>query len=103
MITSFISFYQIQQLRRYRGERYDLGLGEQFLLQLSDLPDYRVLFTGLVFKAEFRSKFQKLQTAFSAMIKASRDILHHPGLRDFFKLAVDTGNFLNQVCISINI
>ena len=66
----------------------------------SDLPDYRRLFSGLVFKAEFRSKFQKLQTAFSAMSKACRDVLHHPGFRDFLKLILDTGNFLNAVRIN---
>ncbi len=89
----------MQQLRRYRGERFDLGQGEQFLLMLSDMPDYRAMFDGLVFKGEFRSKFHKLQAAFGAMIKASRDVLHHPGLRDFLKLVLDTGNFLNNVSV----
>ena len=93
----------MQQLRGYKGERYDLGQAEQFLLLLTDLPDYRTLLTGLLFKVEFGPRYQKLKNAFSAMTKAARDILHHQGLKDFLFLLLDSGNYLNQVREQFNI
>ena len=45
----------------------------------------------------FRSKYEKLRSAFDAMTKACKNVLHHPGLRDFLGLVLKAGNFLNNV------
>ena len=45
----------------------------------------------------FRNKYEKLRSAFDAMTKACKNVLHHPGLRDFLGLVLKAGNFLNNV------
>ena len=87
-------------LHGYSGDRILLAPGEQFLLALSDLPDYKVLLEGLLFKAESRRKFQSLKVAFTAIIKSSQEVLHNQGLRQFLKLVLTAGNFINTVSTS---
>ena len=92
---------QISQLRAYRGPRYDLAPAEQFLLYVSDIPDYRTLLAAMLFRAEFNSKSGHLRPALQAMITACRDILHSPRLRDFVKVMTKAGNFLNAVSFQL--
>ena len=88
---------QIAQLRCYEGERFDLAPAEQFLLALSDTPDYRLLLDGLLLRTQLAASLPRLSSLLRAMITASRDLMHHPGLRDFVKVLLDAGNFLNSV------
>ena len=104
IIASLIIFlsFQIKQLKQYSGARFDLGQAEQFILMLADIPDYRTLLNALAFKTEFKAKFEKLRSAFQAMIHASKNVLHHPGLKDFLGVVLEAGNFLNSVSIIID-
>lgn len=64
MKTLMFVCLQVSQLRQYTGSRYDLGQAEQFLLNLSDVPDYNTLLHGLLYKIEFNAKFPKLRDNF---------------------------------------
>ena len=76
---------------------YLLAPAEQFLASMSKHTDYMTLLYGLKFKVTFQAEFPKLKTAFEAVTLSSKDILHHHGLRDFLRVMLDAGNFLNAV------
>ncbi len=50
-----------------------------------------------------RIKYDRLRSAFDAMTGACKNVLHHPGLRDFLGLVLKAGNFLNTVSIQVQI
>ena len=97
--TVSVYLLYVEQLRSYKGPRYDLAPAEQFLLALSDFPEYHLLLEGLHFKAELSAALPRLSMLLRATVTATRNIMHHVGLRDFLKVVLDAGNFLNTVSL----
>ena len=87
----------MEQLKQYPGNLFDLAPAEQFLLQLSDIPDYRCIISGLVFRVDYFPKYIKLKAAFDAMAIACGEVLRNRHLRAFLHMILDAGNFLNTV------
>ena len=97
LINLLTHVFQIEQLRHYHGDRFDLGQAEQFLLSLSDVPGYRHLIDTLLFKAEFLNKSPYLKSSFDTLTQACKDVRHNPGLRSFLTIVLHAGNFVNYV------
>ena len=84
-------------LRSYTGPRLELGMAEQFIFLLSDIPDYAVLLEGQLIRAEFDSTIKKFKDSLTAMIATANLILNHPDLKRLLHLILGVGNFLNYV------
>ncbi|XP_067660533.1 inverted formin-2-like [Haliotis asinina] len=87
---------EVQMLKAYNGNLLELGLAEQFLLHLSDIPNYRTLINGHLTRAEFTSNIVKLKTTLTAMVASCKFILSSSDLREFLQLVLRIGNFLNH-------
>ena len=84
-------------LKSYNGNLLELGLGEQFLLHLSDVPDYRALISGHLTRAEFTADIQRLKTTLKASVAVCKLVLDSSQLREILQLILKIGNFLNHV------
>jgi len=94
-----LSFLQIDRIKALTVPHFTLAPAEQFLNYLAQHADYMTFLFGLKLKAIFQAEFPKLRAAFEAITLSCKDILHHHGLRDFLRLMLDTGNFLNAVSV----
>lgn len=87
---------EIKHLKYFNGNPLSLGQAEQFVLHLSDHPDYRILLAGHLRKAEFSVTAPQLGGVLSSMLESSRLILGNDGLKEIFILILRIGNFLNH-------
>ncbi|XP_069129228.1 inverted formin-2-like [Argopecten irradians] len=90
---------QIATLRCFGGQRQDLGMPEQFVLLLTDIPDYEILIQGHLTKAEYTSGLQKLKSSLNVMIMMCKKIMENGDLKDFMHFVLEIGNFLNHGCL----
>ena len=84
-------------LKQYNGSLLDIGMAEQFLLHLMDIPDFHTLILGRLTRLEFSGNITRLQRALKAMVSACKFILENEQLRDVLHLVLRIGNFLNHV------
>ncbi|GAB1601651.1 inverted formin-2-like isoform X1 [Argonauta hians] len=87
---------EVAALRSYKGDRLLLHPTEQFLIELSDVKEFRLKLKGHFLQSEFLIKFVTLRTDIRSMIDASKLVLEDAGLRDFLHLILGAGNYLNQ-------
>ena len=84
-------------LKQYNGSLLDIGMAEQFLFHLMDIPDYHTLMLGHLTRLEFSANITRLHKALKAMVSACKFVLENEQLRDILHLVLRIGNFLNQV------
>ncbi|KAK3599961.1 hypothetical protein CHS0354_012608 [Potamilus streckersoni] len=86
---------EVTMIQLYQGQRLELGMAEQFVLLLADIPDYPVLIEGHLTRAEFNSTISKFQASLVSMTEASKLIINSTELKTFLQLILSAGNFLN--------
>lgn len=86
-------------LKQYNGSLLDIGMAEQFLLHLADIPDYHTLLLGHQVRVEFSANMAQVKKALRTMALACSFILDSADLRDLLQLVLKLGNFLNQVSL----
>lgn len=84
-------------LRSYTGERSKLGVAEQFFLLLGELKGYAVYVDGLLQMEEFGPNVDALRPQLDNYIGVCKEILSNRKLKEFLKLILITGNFINSV------
>ncbi|XP_033743492.1 inverted formin-2-like [Pecten maximus] len=90
---------EIATLQCFDGQRHDLGMPEQFVLLLADIPDYEILIQGHLTKAEYTSSLQKLKSSLNVMIMMCKKIMQNGDLKEFMHFVLQIGNFLNHGCL----
>ena len=90
-------------LRRYSGPRLELGMAEQFVLLLSDMPDYGVLLEGHLMQAEFKKTTLQFQASLQSLIDMAKLVLECGELQQVLQCILAVGNYLNYVSICIDI
>ena len=84
-------------LRQYKGPRLELGMAEQFVLLLSDLPDYGILLEGHMMQWEFEATVKQFRTSLDTMIDLAKLILQNEEFKQLMHLILNVGNYLNYV------
>lgn len=84
-------------LRQYSGPRLELGMAEQFVLLLSDQPDYLVLLEGHRMRLEFDTTVKQFKLSLEKMIKMAKLILSNTEFKDLLHMILYIGNYLNYV------
>ena len=97
VILSLSLFEQITMLQNYEGRRLNLGMPEQFVLLLADIPNFEILIQGHLTKVEYSSTLQKLKSSLDIMVTMCNKIIENESLREFMQLLLCAGNFLNYV------
>ncbi|KAH8025768.1 hypothetical protein HPB51_011099 [Rhipicephalus microplus] len=86
----------LSMLRSYTGDRSKLGQAEQFFLMLGDLPLYALYVDGMLQMEEFRPSVDALKPQLDNYIGVCQEILTNRSLKEFLKLILITGNFINS-------
>ncbi|XP_073969429.1 FH2 domain-containing protein formin 3 isoform X2 [Rhodnius prolixus] len=87
---------ELEMLRNFDGDKSKLGNAEKFLLQLIEVPNYKLRIESMLLKEEFAANMSYLEPSISAMIVAGEDLMRNEALREVLYMVVVAGNFLNS-------
>ena len=76
-------------------------MAEQFVLLLSEVPDYQLLLHAYLVQAEFDSCMLKFKLCLSSMIRLAGLVLDSVDLRVLLHAVLRIGNFLNHVSVQL--
>ncbi|CAG9568417.1 unnamed protein product [Danaus chrysippus] len=86
---------ECEMLKSFSGDVTKLGNAEKFLLQLIQLPNYRVRVEALLLKEEWSSTAGALETAVNALLVAGDDLMSSRAIQEVLYILLVAGNFLN--------
>lgn len=87
---------ELDMLKSFNGDRQRLGSAEKFLLQLTEVPNYKLRIESMVLKEEFAANITYLDPCINAMIYAGDDLMNNKHLQEVLYMVVVAGNFLNS-------
>ncbi|KAH8239970.1 hypothetical protein KR032_009859 [Drosophila birchii] len=87
---------ELDMLKGFNGDRGRLGNAEKFLLQLLEVPNYKLRIESMLLKEEFAANVAYLEPCINAMLYAGDDLLNNKTLQEVLYMVVVAGNFLNS-------
>ncbi|XP_047034886.1 inverted formin-2 isoform X2 [Helicoverpa zea] len=84
-----------EMLKAFTGDVTKLGTAEKFLLQLIQLPNYKLRIECMLLKEEWASTSGYLESAINAILVAGDDLMSSRALQEVLYIALIAGNFLN--------
>ncbi|CAH0390583.1 unnamed protein product, partial [Bemisia tabaci] len=87
---------EIEMLRGFDDDRSKLGNAEKFLLQLIEVPNYKLRIESMLLKEEFAANMSYLEPSINAMIVAGEDLMTKKPLQEVLYMVICAGNFLNS-------
>ncbi|XP_068619616.1 FH2 domain-containing protein 1 isoform X1 [Battus philenor] len=86
---------ECEMLKAFTGDVTKLGNAEKFLLQLIQLPNYKLRIECMLLKEEWPSTAGYLESAINAILVAGDDLMSSRAIQEVLYLALIAGNFLN--------
>ncbi|XP_002008048.2 formin-J [Drosophila mojavensis] len=86
---------ELEVLKSFNGDRTRLGSAEKFLLQLLEVPNYKLRIESMLLKEEFAANMAYLEPCINAMLFAGDNLLNNKLLQEVLYMVVVAGNFLN--------
>ncbi|XP_038122305.1 FH2 domain-containing protein 1 isoform X1 [Culex quinquefasciatus] len=87
---------ELEMLKAFDGDNNRLGNAEKFLLQLIQVPNYKLRIEGMLLKEEFKANLIYLEPNINAMLYAGEDLINNKALQEVLYMVVVAGNFLNS-------
>uniref|UniRef100_A0A182PC42 FH2 domain-containing protein n=1 Tax=Anopheles epiroticus TaxID=199890 RepID=A0A182PC42_9DIPT len=87
---------ELEMLRAFDGDNNRLGNAEKFLLQLVQVPNYKLRIESMLLKEEFKANLMYLEPNIHAMLYAGEDLMNNKALQEVLYMVVVAGNFLNS-------
>ncbi|KAL7731951.1 hypothetical protein ACLKA6_017000 [Drosophila palustris] len=87
---------ELDMLKGFNGDKARLGNAEKFLLQLLEVPNYKLRIESMLLKEEFAANVAYLEPCINAMLYAGDDLLTNKALQEVLYMVVVAGNFLNS-------
>ncbi|KAL5291519.1 FHDC1 family protein [Megaselia abdita] len=87
---------ELDMLKTFDGDKARLGNAERFLLQLLEVPNYKLRIESMLLKEEFSTNVSYLDPCINALIYASEDLINNKPLQEVLYMVVVAGNFLNS-------
>ncbi|XP_065092216.1 uncharacterized protein form3 isoform X2 [Ochlerotatus camptorhynchus] len=87
---------ELEMLKLFDGDNNRLGNAEKFLLQLIQVPNYKLRIESMLLKEEFKANLIYLEPNISAMLYAGEDLMNNKALQEVLYMVVVAGNFLNS-------
>lgn len=87
---------ELEMLRSFDGDRMKLGNAEKFLLQLIEVPNYKLRIESMLLKEEFAANMGYLEPSINSMIVAGEDLMTNKPLQEVLYMVLVAGNFLNS-------
>uniref|UniRef100_W4VR99 Putative formin 3 n=1 Tax=Corethrella appendiculata TaxID=1370023 RepID=W4VR99_9DIPT len=89
-------FDELEMLKSFEGDINRLGNAEKFLLQLLQVPNYKLRIESMLLKEEFAANLSYLEPNINAMLYAGEDLMNNKYLQEVLYMVVVAGNFLNS-------
>ncbi|KAJ0172024.1 hypothetical protein K1T71_011997 [Dendrolimus kikuchii] len=86
---------ECEMLKAFSGDVNKLGNAEKFLLQLIQLPNYKLRIECMLLKEEWGSTSGYLESAINAILVAGDDLMSSRALQEVLYIALIAGNFMN--------
>ncbi|XP_056636252.1 formin-like protein [Diorhabda sublineata] len=86
---------ELDMLKSFNGDFNKLGNAEKFLIQLTNLPNYKLRIESMLLKEEFASNMGYLEPSINSMIIAAQDLMTNKPLKEVLYMILIAGNFLN--------
>ncbi|XP_017128437.1 formin-J [Drosophila elegans] len=87
---------ELDMLKGFNGDKGRLGNAEKFLLQLLEVPNYKLRIESMLLKEEFAANVAYLEPCINAMLYAGDELLNNKTLQEVLYMVVVAGNFLNS-------
>ncbi|XP_062563199.1 FH2 domain-containing protein 1 isoform X1 [Armigeres subalbatus] len=87
---------ELEMLKSFDGDNNRLGNAEKFLLQLIQVPNYKLRIESMLLKEEFKANLIYLEPNINAMLYAGEDLINNKALQEVLYMVVVAGNFLNS-------
>ncbi|XP_053692814.1 FH2 domain-containing protein 1 isoform X2 [Sabethes cyaneus] len=87
---------ELEMLKSFDGDNNRLGNAEKFLLQLIQVPNYKLRIESMLLKEEFKANLIYLEPNINAMLYAGEDLMNNKALQEVLYMVVVAGNFLNS-------
>ncbi|XP_023214371.1 inverted formin-2-like [Centruroides sculpturatus] len=87
---------ELISVKEYNGDKTRLGIAEKFYLLLSEVKAYKTRIQGMIQIEEFQPSVDVLKPQIKHYLETCETILNNKSLKDFFKIILVTGNFLNS-------
>ncbi|KAL1455382.1 hypothetical protein WDU94_009481, partial [Cyamophila willieti] len=87
---------ELEMLRNFDGDKNRLGNAEKFLLQLIQVPNYKLRIESMLLKEEFATNMSYLEPSINSMIVAGEDLMSNKALQEVLYMVICAGNFLNS-------
>ncbi|XP_033157696.1 FH2 domain-containing protein 1 [Drosophila mauritiana] len=87
---------ELDMLKGFNGDKARLGNAEKFLLQLLEVPNYKLRIESMLLKEEFAANVAYLEPCINSMLYAGDDLLNNKTLQEVLYMVVVAGNFLNS-------
>ncbi|ALC44102.1 form3 [Drosophila busckii] len=87
---------ELDMLKSFNGDKTRLGNAEKFLLQLLEVPKYKLRIESMLLKEEFAANVASLESCINAVLYASDDLLSNKPLQEVLYMVIVAGNFLNS-------
>ncbi|XP_044263150.1 inverted formin-2 isoform X2 [Tribolium madens] len=86
---------ELDMLKSFDGDFSKLGNAEKFLIQLTNLSNYKLRIESMLLKEEFASNMSYLEPSIKSMIMAAQDLMTNKPLQEVLYMILVAGNFLN--------
>ncbi|KAG5872481.1 hypothetical protein JTB14_012115 [Gonioctena quinquepunctata] len=86
---------ELDMLKSFVGDFDKLGNAEKFLIQLTNIPNYKLRIESMLLKEEFAANMGYLEPSINSMIIAAQDLMTNKPLQEVLYMIVIAGNFLN--------
>ncbi|XP_054709724.1 inverted formin-2-like [Uloborus diversus] len=87
---------EIKLLTSYSGDFTSLGNAEKFLLRLNSVDNYDCRIEGMLLLEELPTTLQNLEESIQQLFSACSQLLTNKEFKNFLKLILVTGNFINS-------
>nr|XP_023020465.1 uncharacterized protein LOC111509028 [Leptinotarsa decemlineata] len=87
---------ELDMLKSFNGDFDKLGNAEKFLIQLTNIPNYKLRIESMLLKEEFAANMGYLAPSINSMIVAAQDLMTNKPLQEVLYMIVIAGNFLNS-------
>ncbi|XP_053615394.1 inverted formin-2 isoform X2 [Plodia interpunctella] len=86
---------ECEMLKAFTGDVTKLGNAEKFLLQLIQIPNYKLRIECMLLKEEWASTAGYLESAINAILVAGDDLMSSRAIQEILYIVLISGNFLN--------
>ncbi|KAL1491996.1 hypothetical protein ABEB36_012506 [Hypothenemus hampei] len=86
---------ELDMLKSFNGDTRKLGNAEKFLIQLTNLSNYKLRVESMLLKEEFESNMNYVKPSIRSMIMAAQELMTNKALQEVLYMILIAGNFLN--------